>query len=159
MSQVLHSGRAIFRSKKHEALIQELGGKSSDDTSTPFPTLREALTFCAFLGFRENKRIKLSEADRGEDIASAQYDLKDAIDCMFLLGLAEERDSDILLEDREHQIVEIYEEYALGGLEIIDGWRRDFPQKTFVREVIEEGLKSVGITPERETSSITDVTF
>lgn len=159
MSQVLHSAKPIIRSKKYETLVQELGGKSDGSQTPPFPTLREALTFCAFLGFREMKKGTFQAGDRGEGIASGQYDLKAAIDCMFLLGLAEEDDADILSEAREIELIEIYENYALGGLEIIDGWKREFPQKTFIREVIEEGLRSIGLSPEREESKLTDVSF
>ena len=105
------------------------------------------------------KKGTFQAGDRGEDIASGQYDLKPAIDCMFLLGLAEEDNADILSEARETELIEIYENYALGGLEIIDGWKREFPQKTFIREVIEEGLRSIGLSPEREESKLTDVSF
>jgi dnd system-associated protein 4 len=108
----------VKRSREFENTLQKLGGKDA----TMFPTLREALTFCAVLGYKERRKKALNNSMGTEDIAGAQYQSNDAVDVMFALALADAKDSDILRPDRESDCVMIYEEYANGGLELIQNW-------------------------------------
>ena len=65
----------VKRSRKYEAALQLLGGKDA----SLFPTLREALSFCAVLGYRERRRLALDASAGTEDIAGAQYQLNEAV--------------------------------------------------------------------------------
>lgn len=135
--------RAIYspvrRSKKYETTLQKLGGKDAI-----FPTLREALSFCAVLGYKERRRVPFDHGAGTEDIAGAQYQLNEAVDVVFALALADHKDSDILRPDRERDCIQIYEEYANGGLELVQGWLDRFAD-IGVEDALWRGLNSIGV--------------
>jgi dnd system-associated protein 4 len=137
--------RAIYspvrRSKKYETTLQKLGGKDAI-----FPTLREALSFCAVLGYKERRRVPFDHGAGTEDIAGAQYQLNEAVDVVFALALADHKDSDILRPDRERDCIQIYEEYANGGLELVQGWLDRFAD-IGVEDALWRGLNSIGVRP------------
>lgn len=132
----------VNRSGKYEKTLQSLGGKDA----TMFATLREALTFCAVLGYKERRRLPLDPSRGVEDIAGAQYQLNDAVDVLFALALAEKKESDILRPDNEKECVQIYEEYANGGLDLIQSWIDRFADID-VNDAIWKGLQSIGVKP------------
>lgn len=98
-----------------------VGGKSI------FATMRELVCFAAVLGFEvERKRPvqpKFFEID-GRIFANSEQ----ALDLLFLIGLAESKDVEALREEKEDCLIQIFEEYAQGGLEILEGWMRDKPE-------------------------------
>lgn len=132
----------VKRSKVFEATLQKLGGQGA----TMFPTLREALSFCAMLGYKERRRVALNPQAGAEDIAGAQYQLNDAVDILFALALAESKTSDVLRPDRERDCVQIYEEYANGGLELVQSWIDRFADLD-VEDAVWRGLNSIGVKP------------
>jgi dnd system-associated protein 4 len=137
----------VKRSREFEETIQKLGGKDA----TMFPTLREALTFCAVLGFKERRKKPLNGAIGTEDIAGAQYQFNDAVDLMFALALADAANSDILRPDREADCVKIYEEYANGGLELVQSWI-DRHANIDVEDAVWRCLQSIGVKPNEKGS-------
>ena len=138
--RAIHS--PVRRSKAYEATLQKLGGQGA----TMFATLREALTFCAMLGYKERRRLPLSLQAGVEDIAGAQYQINDAVDMLFALALAESKTSDVLRPDRERDCVQIYEEYANGGLELVQSWIDRFADID-VEDAVWRGLNSIGVKP------------
>lgn len=138
----------VKRSRKYEDALQLLGGKDA----TLFPTLREALSFCAVLGHRERRRVPLDPSSGTEDIAGAQYQLNEAVDIVFALALAEDKSSDILRPDREKECIEIYEQYANGGLEVVCGWLDQYADLD-VEEAISRGLRSIGLRPPKAAAT------
>lgn len=148
--RLIHS--PVKRSKTFETTLQQLGGKEA----AMFPTLREALTFCALLGYKERRRVPLDPNAGTEDIAGAQYQLNDAVDAMFALALAEATNSDILRPDREKECVQIYEEYANGGLELVQSWLDRFADIS-VEDAVWKGLNSIGVRPSASGASQQDV--
>jgi dnd system-associated protein 4 len=132
----------VKRSKLYEATLQRLGGRDAK----MFPTLREALTFCAVLGYKERRKKPLDPNVGTEDIAGAQYQLNDAVDMIFALALADSKTSDILRVDREKECVQIYEEYANGGLELVQSWLDRYADVD-VETAVLRGLKSIGVKP------------
>ena len=141
----------VKRSKVFEDTLQKLGGKDA-----MFPTLREALSFCAVLGYKERRRLRLDGSAGTEDIAGAQYQLNEAVDIVFALAVAEEKNSDILKPDNEKECVQIYEEYANGGLELIQGWVDRFADIS-VEDAVMRGLSSIGVKPPTDAQSSRDV--
>ena len=147
----------VKRSKKYEATLQKLGGKES----LMFPTLREALTFCAVLGYKERRRLPLDSAAGTEDIAGAQYQTNEAVDAMFALALAATKASDVLRLDREKECVEIYEEYANGGLDLVQSWIDRYSDLN-VDDAVFRGLNSIGVrppAPDVDRAEVTAPTF
>jgi dnd system-associated protein 4 len=138
--RLIHS--PVKRSKLYEATLQRLGGRDA----TMFPTLREALTFCAVLGYKERRKKPLDPNVGTEDIAGAQYHLNDAVDMVFALALADCKTSDILRTDRERECVQVYEEYANGGLELVQSWLDRYADVD-VEIAVLRGLKSIGVKP------------
>lgn len=132
----------VKRSKTVEATLQKLGGQGA----TMFSTLREALTFCAMLGYKERRRVPLSAQAGTEDIAGAQYQINDAVDMLFALALAESKTSDVLRPDRERDCVQIYEEYANGGLELVQSWIERYADLD-IEDAVWRGLNSIGVKP------------
>lgn len=138
----------VKRSREFEETLQKLGGKDA----TLFPTLREALTFCAVLGFKERRKKPLSSSIGTEDIAGAQYQTNDAVDLLFALALADSGNSDILRPDREADCVKIYEEYANGGLELVQSWI-DRHANIDVEDAVWRGLQSIGVKPHEKSAT------
>lgn len=132
----------VKRSKLFEATLQKLGGKES----TIFPTLREALTFCAVLGYKERRRLPLDPNAGSEDIAGAQYQTNEAVDIVFALALADAKTSDVLRPDRERDCVLTYEEYANGGLELVQSWIERYADVD-VEDAVWRGLATIGVKP------------
>ena len=132
----------VRRSKQFEETLQKLGGKDA----TLFPTLREALTFCAVLGYKERRKVPLDSSVGTEDIAGAQYQTNSAVDMVFALALADSKSSDILRPDREKECIKIYEEYANGGLELVQSWIDRYADVD-IEDAVWRGLKTIGVKP------------
>jgi hypothetical protein len=49
------------------------------------------------------------------------------IDLLYLISLAHSKDVEILREENEGKMIDIFEEYAQGGFEIIEGWLNEKP--------------------------------
>lgn len=138
--RLIHS--PVRRSKTYENTLQALGGKEA----VMFPTLREALTFCAVLGYKERRKKPFDPNAGLEDIAGAQYQLNDAVDMIFALALADRKNSDILRPEKEKECVQIYEEYANGGLDLIQSWIDRYSDLS-VEDAVWRGLNTIGVKP------------
>ena len=131
----------IKRSRTYEETLQKLGGQGD----TPFPYLREALSFAALLGFNERRRLPLDPKAGTEDIASGQYQLNQAVDIVLALALAETKSTDIFKPSQEKECIAIFEEYANGGLQLIQEWLEEYADST-TEDALWKGLKSIGFS-------------
>ena len=86
---------------------------------TLFQTIRELLCFAALLGYSENRRLPLDKDKGVEDVSYQQFERGDAEDLIYLIALAETKDPEILKDGEESRCAIIFEEYANGGLQII----------------------------------------
>ena len=114
----------INRSRVYEQIVQQVCDKKKYDESgkTLFPTIREFLSFCALLGFSQDKRLPLDKSQGVEDIAGAQYINNEAEEIVYLIACLAEKSFSILEEGNEIKVANIFEEYANGGLQIINSW-------------------------------------
>lgn len=142
----------VRRSKVYEATLQALGSKDA----TLFPTLREALTFCAVLGYKERRKLPLDPKAGTEDIMGAQYQLNEAVDILFGLALADQKNSDILRPEKERECIQIYEEYANGGLDLVQSWIERYSDQS-VEDAVWRGLNSIGIKPPAPSNPVGEV--
>jgi dnd system-associated protein 4 len=104
----------VRRPRQFEEMLKKL----CQDEHRIFATYKEAIVFAACLGFNEGRRVafdKTSEPIR-LDIFRGDYD--EAI--MRCIGLAETRDPNIMGSARQDECLRIFEEYACGGLEILE---------------------------------------
>lgn len=139
---------SVHRSRKYEDTLQMLGGHKDK----LFPTLREALSFAAALGYHEGRRLKLDEKAGREDIQAQIYNGHDAVDLIFSIALAEVKSTDILKPSNEKECIQIFEEYANGGLSLLTEWIERYPDIN-VEDAIWRGLKHIGFRPKDAVAS------
>ncbi|MEH1851200.1 MAG: DNA phosphorothioation-associated protein 4 [Nostoc sp.] len=121
----------------------------SKDTTGPFQTYVEVMVFAAALGIKYKKRVPLGETTKREpspipqeNFASLGYDL-----IIKLLGINETQDINILSsreEQDEDKRTQIFEEYANGGLEILQNELRgsvDYSERLLLVLISERGTK------------------
>lgn len=104
------------RPAAHEDLIAALAGKEG-----PFNAMVDVLMFAAVLGRNKGKREPFDKA--GEPIRLALIEGRQYGDVLIdMIAVAEEpNDPKILADERQPDRVEIFEEYANGGLNFIQG--------------------------------------
>ncbi|MFI8091467.1 DNA phosphorothioation-associated protein 4 [Streptomyces sp. NPDC086080] len=104
------------RPAAHEDLIAALAGKEG-----PFNAMVDVLMFAAVLGRDKGKREPFDKA--GEPIRLALVEGRQYGDVLIdMIAVAEEpNDPKILADERQPDRVEIFEEYANGGLNYIQG--------------------------------------
>lgn len=90
-------------------------------TSGPFLTYADVMVFAAALGAKANRRVPLGVVAKEPAPISLEIFISRGYDTMIkLLGVVETRDTKILSAhsaEAENQRVEIFEEYANGGLQ------------------------------------------
>lgn len=119
--------RSIKRSDAHEDIVRLLAESAHPSSGKSiFPTMRELLCFAATLGF-ECERRKPLEGKTQEIDGRIFNNYAQALDLLYLIGLADDRNVDILREENEERLITTFEEYANGGLEIIRSWLREKP--------------------------------
>ncbi|MBD2165261.1 DNA phosphorothioation-associated protein 4 [Calothrix membranacea FACHB-236] len=97
---------------------------SSDGETGPFQTFADVIVFAAALGVKHKKRVPLGEISKREPSPiRVEYFASVGNDVVIkLLGITETQDINILSayeEEYETQRNHIFEEYANGGLEIL----------------------------------------
>lgn len=104
------------RPAAHEQLLNELTGKDG-----PFRAMVDALMFAAALGRRKDRRDPFEKA--GEPIRLALMDGRQYGDVLIdMIAAAEAQDDPkILADERLAERIRIFEEYANGGLNFIQG--------------------------------------
>ncbi|MEV7689057.1 DNA phosphorothioation-associated protein 4 [Streptomyces bungoensis] len=104
------------RPAAHEDLISALAGKEG-----PFNAMVDVLMFAAVLGRNKGKREPFDKA--GEAIRLALIEGRQYGDVLIdMIAVAEEPDDPkILADERQPDRVKIFEEYANGGLNYIQG--------------------------------------
>lgn len=116
------SNNKIRVAKDKAALVQAL--MNANEKTSPFQTYVEVMVFAAALGVQRKKRsplIEISKREPGpieqEYFATKGYDV-----LIKLLAIAEIKNIDILSlnnEEYDDKRTQIFEEYANGGLEIL----------------------------------------
>ncbi len=95
---------------------------TSNEKTAPFQTYVEVMIFAAALGAKHKKRVPLTEFTK--NLEPIRRDYFSSNSCEFtinLLAFAETQDHKILADDEisDAQRINIFEEYANGGLEIL----------------------------------------
>jgi dnd system-associated protein 4 len=121
--------RTFRASEKYRGLIEKLTQSNhSVAGKSIFPTMRDLLCFAAVLGFEYDHHAELAgksfEIVDGRVFSNSQQ----AIDLLYLVSLASSKDPEILRDENEEKMIDIFERYAQGGFEIIDGWLSEKPE-------------------------------
>tara|TARA_B100001093_G_C26849389_1_gene1024363 strand:- start:1582 stop:2055 length:474 start_codon:yes stop_codon:yes gene_type:complete len=133
----MRKSRPVYRHEIHEELIQELGKIKDPLTQiSMFERLADALVFSACLGFQLNERVPLPDKGKREDI---QWHIieKDKDDALInLMAIAETKSLGVLEEKSDTDCIKVFEEFAHGGLNKIDYWRRNNPGSDLLTSII-----------------------
>lgn len=136
--------RGIKRSEQFEDIVRMLAEAQHPEAGRSiFPTMRELMVFAAVLGFEHDRKQPL-ESQTNEIDGRNFSNSEQAIDLMYLIALAGDRNVDILREENEDKMIEIFEQYAQGGFEIITGWLREKPEDINGDQAILSGLARNG---------------
>jgi dnd system-associated protein 4 len=128
--------RSIKRSQKFEEIVKKLAIESHPITRKPvFPTIRELVCFAAVLGFENNWRRHLQE-ETDEVDGRIFSNSQQALDLIYLIALAAEKDGDILRVENEDKMIQIFEEFAEGGFEFIQQWLQEKPGDLYGNEAL-----------------------
>lgn len=96
--------------------------KASDDTTGPFQTYADVLIFAAALGAKRRKRVPLVNFAKDLDPIRREYfDSNKSEILINLIAIFDVENQNVLAENEQsdEQRIEIFEEYANGGLEIL----------------------------------------
>jgi dnd system-associated protein 4 len=121
--------RTIKRNSSFDQIARRLGEVAHPISKQPiFQTFRDLLCFCAVLGFETGTRLKLDS--KTDDFVGRRVFEKDdlSVDLLYLIALAETRDIDILRDENEDKMIEIFEQYANGGFQVLTDWLREHPE-------------------------------
>lgn len=114
---------SINRSLQYEPIIQKIAGEKAiiyeESGKKLFPTIREFLTFCALFGYRHGKKRPIDKSLGTEDIQGVIYEDTEALEFIWLIGISETADVNLLKDGNERECANIFEAYANAGLELI----------------------------------------
>ena len=104
----------VRRPKQYEEMLRKL----CQDDNRIFSTYKEAMVFAACLGFSENKRVSFDKSSEPIRLDIFRGDYDEAI--LQCIGLVDTRDPTIMGDARQDERLRIFEEYACGGLAILE---------------------------------------
>jgi len=131
---VTKSSYRVRRPDQYDELLNLL----KDKEDGVFSTLKSALVFSAAVGFKQNRRLPFSKT--GEQIALSLFNEHLDLPFIYALALIENNDVSYLQEDKFLEVINIFEEYAAGGLQYLD----DILDKSNLKESIEGLLSETG---------------
>ena len=138
--------RTFRHNHRHETLVDLLYGKPLKKANNQpiFATKRDLLCFAAVLGF-ERERKGIIEARAIDFVDSRPFEnSEEAMNLFYLVGLAETKDADALREEFEDKLVNIFEEYADGGLTVLKEWLAETPSDPNGDRAILAALRKYG---------------
>jgi len=111
----------VKRERKHDALIARL----TLENKSIFQYLKDMMVFAAMIGYSQGERRELS----GEtiDIILETYATDEKDGFIYLLGLLELKDGQVLKDQNLRKCVEVFEEYCNAGLYFMEAWLDDNP--------------------------------
>jgi dnd system-associated protein 4 len=104
----------VRRPKQFEEMLRKL----CQEDNKIFLTYKDALVFAACLGFQEERKVSFDKSSEpvGMHIFKGDYDAA-IFNC---IGIVERNEPSIMGIAHEEEKIRIFEEYACGGLEIIE---------------------------------------
>lgn len=137
--------RGIRRPAEFEDIVRRLAEEPHPACKKSiFATMRDLVCFAAALGFEVKRRVAI-EGPTNEIDARIFERSETAMDLLYLIALSEERNSDVLMPDREEQAARIFEEYSAGGLAEIRDWLQARPEDEHGDQALLAGLQRKGL--------------
>jgi len=120
----------VFRhNERHLDIVSQLFEKKLKRANDQpiFATKRDLLCFAAVLGY-EVQRKGTIEAKAVDFVDPRPFEnSQEAMNLLYLLGLAVTKDADALRDEDDDKLVSIFEEYADGGLATLKEWMAETP--------------------------------
>jgi dnd system-associated protein 4 len=104
----------VRRPHQFEALLSDL----ARDKDKVFDTLAAALVFAACLGFKRGQRVTFEKSSEPINMTSFNGAFDQSV--MNTIAIATVNDPFIMAKEREDEKIRIFEEYACGGLGILE---------------------------------------
>ena len=137
--------RGIRRPAEFEEMVRRLAEEPHPACGKAiFATMRELVCFAAALGFQVKRRVPI-DGPTNEIDARIFERSETAMDLLYLIALSEEKQSDVLMPDREEQATRIFEEYVAGGLAEIREWTLARPEDQYGDQALLTGLLKSGL--------------
>ena len=146
--------RAIHYLDKHRSLVLNLSERGASNTL--FSTIKDLLCFAALLGYSKDNKKPLGDSKKAPSVDFNTFVTTDDDDFIYMISAATHNDIDILREDRNEDVIEIFEEYINGGLYIIDEWTRTYNDPLGYAAVM-KGLESDNII--RKLDNVTKISI
>ena len=154
--------RSLYREQKYDFVVQRLaspnpegGLKHTHTDKRLFPRLLDALIFAALVGYEKGEKEPLKDATlsiANDQLTQITNNGIPASDFIFMLGVAETKDPNILKQPDGETAVKITEEYANAGLRIIDKWINS-PDKVGIDpiDIVMEKAQEMGFWVDNES--------
>jgi len=158
--------RSIYRSKKHANLTDILVSKDPQTGVAAFPTKKALQCYAALLGFDQGRREPLDKDV--ENIEWHTFSNDGYTDYIYLIALAETKNLGVLRYDVEasdtggfsEDMVKIFEEYANGGFQILQGWLDKSPGDPYGAKALIAGIQRTGyLTAKENKENFDEVEF
>ena len=128
--------RNVYRSKIHEDMVQLLARTTVDKAETSlFTTIRQLMIFAALLGYSQNRKIPLDKTKGVEYIQIHIFE--NDLDYINMIALADQQNPEIFKDNNNFDVIEVFEEYANGGFEIINGWLAQYNDHSGQKAIIQ----------------------
>lgn len=144
MSRQIES-RSIRKPRQHEEFLDQLTGEGRFlKNEAPFKHLYQVLVFAAIIGFKANYREALATGSGKNAIDYSQMSSNDHFESLLSIFavLKNKDDHTCLSGDNADVRIEMFEEYACGGLTLLKqaqvgygGSLRDYVEAEIVREL------------------------
>jgi dnd system-associated protein 4 len=102
-------------------------GKDDAESPSPLPTLKDAFVFAASLGWANERRVQLVKRQHVGFWRS--FDSRDAA---ILQGIAIAETGDPAVVANQGEVIRIAEEYANGGIDLLQAYDRSDTERTLV---------------------------
>jgi dnd system-associated protein 4 len=134
----------IYRDDKHDKIVKLLAEEPHPQLKRSiFKTIRELLCFAAVVGYHDGSKKKLGK--KTTEIPGRVFENSDeALDIIYLLALADKKNADILRDENENESVSIFEQYANGGLDVIDRWLKENPTDPYGDQALIAAMQKYG---------------
>ncbi|MDO8291100.1 MAG: hypothetical protein Q7T44_17945 [Parvibaculum sp.] len=131
-------GKNVYWSKKYEPIVNRLTGKDREDKKRSFETNMDVLVFAAVLGIKEGASEKVA-SDRLE-ISIDVFNNRKMFGVIYLIGLLHTKDANVLRQEREGEMIAIFQDYAMGGLNLIEAWLDEQPTDLYGDKILLEKI-------------------
>jgi dnd system-associated protein 4 len=136
--------RNIRRPEVFEPLFKRFTDSAHPVSSKPiFVTQRDFICFLATLGFGTGVRKPLE--GKTLELDGRVFDTHEqSRDILYLIGLASSRNAEILMPEREDEVVSIFEEFIVSGFYVLDRWMKECPDDYIGDQSILTALRREG---------------